>query len=127
MSRMIASIRSKELQSTIQNSGSKRDTLIRMLLTGIWKQAQESVKWPTDEERLQTYNSLNPAEQQKIVSHRRQVVKQLLTAKYFEMQGDEAHKKLPDYRRQVIDMFERLEVTAPPWLTRLIPRPQDRG
>lgn len=114
MPKMIGAIRNKEIVASISKASSKREAVIRLMLTGIMKQAMESVRMPTEEERIQTYEALSPAEKQHLISHPREEMERMIVRKYFDSKGDESHKRIPVYQRQVLEMFERLDVPPPP-------------
>lgn len=126
MPKMIAAINSKDNREMIQKSASKRETLIRMLLLGILKQVGDPIRFPSEEEFLQTYNSLKPEERQQIMSNHVDVVRRKLTQRYFENKADDSIKRLGEYRRKLTDLFERLEVPLPPRLRKTRPT-HDRG
>ncbi len=121
--KMVSSVRKESLKE-IQKSASRRDAMIRLALMGILKQANELIHDPTEDERIKTTLALTPNEREKIMKLPPQQLKWSIRRKYFESKGDDAIKQLSQltaYRRQVIEMFDRLGVEIPPILKRANP------
>jgi hypothetical protein len=128
LQKMIASIKSKEVSGLIYKSSSKRDAMIRALLMGIMRQLHDSIKFPSDDELLQIYDSLSTTERQQLMTHPQRMVNQMLRKRYFDSKNDDSYKKLPYYHRQVDELFEKFDVQPPPsFLSPKPPRPPGRG
>ena len=115
---MIAAV-NKDLGSTLSklNSKTKRDVVIRMLLLGVMKQARDGVKYPDEEEKLQILKEMKPAERERIMNQPADRMKIYLIRKSMEMRGGQTlsdFKKIPEYQRQVEELFNRFEVSPPP-------------
>ena len=115
---MIGAI-SKDLVPQInkQDYSTRRTMVIRMLLQGIMKQARDAVRFPTEDEKLQVLKDLKPEERERILSFPSEKVNDFLNKKWIQAKGGESwadFQKIPEYRRQIEDMFVRLEVTPPP-------------
>jgi len=125
LKKIIAAVRNKDSSTMITKSTTKRETVIRLILMGVWKQVMDSVRFPNEEERRQIFEAMDPKEREKIIGHPQEEMTRMLTRKYFESKGDDSFTKIPDYRRRVIDLFERLDVPLPPRFVHPKP-PRDR-
>lgn len=110
---------SKDVSSNFSkmNSKSKRDAMIRMLLLGVMKQAREAVKYPSEDEKLQILKEMKPAERDWVMNQSADRMKIFLIRKSMELRGGETlneFKKIPDYHRQLEELFNRFEVSPPP-------------
>jgi hypothetical protein len=120
---MIGAI-SKDLVPHInkQDYSTRRMVVIRMLLQGIMKQARDAVRFSTGDERLQILKDLKPEERERILSLPSEKVDEILNKKWIQAKGGESwadFQKIPEYRRQIEDLFVRLEVPLPPgWVQR---------
>ena len=115
---MIAAV-NKDLNATLSkpNSKTKRDVVVRMLLLGVMKQARDGVKYPGEEEKLQILKEMKPAERERIMNQPADRMKVYLIRKSMEQRGGQTlsdFKKIPEYHRQVEDLFNRFEVSPPP-------------
>ncbi|MEI8021490.1 MAG: hypothetical protein WCH39_24990 [Schlesneria sp.] len=122
---MIGAI-SKDLVPQInkQDYSTRRTMVVRMLLQGIMKQARDTVRFPTDDEKLQVLKDLKPEERERILSFPSERVNETLNRKWIQSKGGDSwtdFQKIPEYRRQIEDLFVRLEVTPPP---RFVQRPK---
>lgn len=125
LKKMIAAVRNKDSATMITKSNTKRETVIRLMLMGVWKQVMDSVRFPSEDERRQIFEAMDPKEREKIIGHPQEEMTRMLTRKYFESKGDDSFMKIPDYRRRVVDLFERCDVPPPPRFVRPKP-PRDR-
>lgn len=125
LQKMIAAVRNKDSSTMITKSTTKRETVIRLMLMGVWKQVMDSVRFPNEDERRQIFEAMDPKEREKIIGHPQDEMTRMLTRKYFESKGDDSFTKIPDYRRRVIDLFERFDVPPPPRFAHPKP-PRDR-
>jgi hypothetical protein len=113
---------SKDPLQTVKKAESKREALIRLMLIGVRKQVYHSVRLPTVEERMQTHQSLTLLEREQIMKRPKEKIAQFITRKYFESKGDDslaAYRKIPEYHRQIADLFDRFEVPRPPGMQRV--------
>ena len=109
------------------DSKSKRDATIRLLLMGIMKQARDSVRFPTDAEKMQIWQDLSDSERERIVGLPYDRMNQYLIRKSMELKGENSlanFKKLPEYSRQIEDLFQRFEVSPP---AKFLQRGKKRG
>ncbi len=127
---MIGAI-SKDLVPQInkQDYSTRRAMIIRMLLMGIMKQAHDSIRYPTEDERLQVLKELKPEERERILSLPSDRVNRDLNRKWIQAKGGDSwadFQKIPEYRRQIEDLFVRLEVTPPPRFAQRARKGNDR-
>ena len=95
---------------------SKREAMIRYLLMGIMKQARDSVPAPTDAEKSQIWEELSPVERERVSNMPRDRMDAYLVRKSMEIKGGDIFrdfKKLPEYVRQVQELFKLFEVSPP--------------
>ena len=114
---MIAAI-SKEPQQMINRADSKRDMLVRLILVGIFKQTMQSIRFPTMQENMQTFQSLSPEERTRVMSLPPEKMTRFLVQTYFQSKGDESYKTVPRLKVQLEDLAQKLGVTLPPKLLR---------
>lgn len=129
LAKMMSAVR-KETLKEINRSTAKRDAMIRMTLMGILKLASDQVHDPTAEERIQTALALSAEERARLVKLPPQQFKWALRKKYYESKGDEAIKQLNQlttFRKQIIDLFDRLGVEPPPPIKRPERPPRGKG
>ena len=117
---------SKDLVPQInkQDYSTRRTIVIRMLLQGIMKQARDTVRFPTEDEKLQVLKDLKPDERERILSFPSERVNDILNRKWIQSKGGDSwsdFQNIPEYRRQIEDLFVRLEVPPPP---RFVQRPK---
>ncbi len=110
---------SKDLMPQVnkQDYDTRRVMVIRMLLLGIMKQARDSVRYPTEEEKLQVLKDLKPDERERVLSLPSDRVHGVLNKKWIQAKGGESwadFQKIPEYHRQIDDLFGRLGVLPPP-------------
>ena len=122
----ITSTLNKDLfpQMNKQDFNTRRAGVVRMLLMGIMKQAHDSVRFPTEDERLQVLKDLKPEERERVLSLPSERAIGFLNRKWIQAKGGESwadFQKIPEYRRQIEDLFSRLEVQPPP---RFIQKPR---
>ena len=115
----ISSVLGKELlpQMNKQDFSTRRATVIRMLLLGIMKQARDSVRPTTEDERLQVLKDLKPEERERVLSLPGDKAIGFLNKKHIQAKGGDSwaeFQKIPEYHRQIEDLFVRLDVTPPP-------------
>ncbi len=97
----------------------KRETIVRGILMGIVKQANDSTKL-SDEELESTRAKLPADEQEKIRKFDSKLrEKEHLKRRYFELKGDDSYKRLQECRLKVVDLFERMQVPLPDLLQRI--------
>ncbi|HEY0982439.1 hypothetical protein [Schlesneria sp.] len=115
---MIGSLNKETAQTFSKlNPNSKRDVMVRMLLLGVMKQARDEVKFPTEDEKLQILKEMKPAEREWIMNQSAARMKIYLIRKSMELRGEEAlsdFKQIPEYHKQIEELFERFEVAPPP-------------
>ena len=110
---------SKESLSLVNRADykSRREATLRFLLMGIMKQARDSVRPPTDSEKLQILlEGHNQDERDRIINLPADKMNALLVKRVMEAKGGdalEAFRKLPEFNRQIDDLFTRFEVTPP--------------
>ena len=94
-----------------------RETAVRLLLMGIVKQADFSLKM-SNEDREKALNSLKPAERRRVEGLSVDKRNQLLRKRFFEAYDDQAYQRAQQIRKDVIDLFQQTEVKIPPLLER---------
>jgi hypothetical protein len=117
---------SKDQMSQInkQDYNTRRTIVIRMLLLGVMKQARDAVRFPTEIERMQVLNDLKSEERDRILKLPSDRAEAILNKKWIQAKGGESwadFQKIPEYRRQIEDLFVRLDVPPPP---RFIQKPK---
>lgn len=111
---------SKESLSLVNRSDykSRREATLRFLLMGFMKQARDAVRPPTDAEKLQILlEGHTQDERDRIINLPADLMNSLLVKRVMESKGGEAleaFKKLPEFNRQIDELFQRFEVTPPP-------------
>ncbi len=108
----------KDSMSMVNRSDYKtrRDAMIKYILMGIMRQARESVRLPSEAEKMQILAGLPPDESEKLLNLPADRMNALLVKQSLEAKGGdalEAFKKLPEYNRQVDELFQRFEVAPP--------------
>jgi hypothetical protein len=115
---MVASLSKDSLaQINRPDFKTRRETVLRHLLMGFVKQARDTVKLPTEAEKLQVLEGLSPEERERIMNLPSARMNGYLVTKALEQRGGDAldaFKMLPEYNRQIDDLFQRLEVSPPP-------------
>lgn len=100
----------------------KRDAMVRYVLMGVLKQARDLVPIPTDSEKSQIWEGLTPVERERITNLPLERLNGYLVRKSMELKGGDVlsdFKKLPEYLRQVEELFKLFEVSPP---AKLVPR-----
>lgn len=92
-----------------------RQTAVRLLLMGIVKQADLSIKISNDE-REKALNSLKPDERRRVENLSVDRRNQFLRKRYFEIHDDESYRRCMEVRKSVMDLFQQMEVKLPPTL-----------
>lgn len=95
---------------------SERKILVRVLLGGIARQADESWVKPNEDELSKTLESLSSVEQEKVRKMTSGVKRMYLTERYFDRKNDDSLHKAKQIRWKVVELFERLDVPIPPQL-----------
>ncbi|WP_010582055.1 hypothetical protein [Schlesneria paludicola] len=110
---------------------SPRETAVRLLLMGIVKQADSSIKISNDE-REKALNSMKPDERRKVEKLSVERRNQVLRRRYFESHDDDAYKRCLEVRKSVMDLFQQMDVKLPTMLEKFkknfekIPKEKDK-
>lgn len=125
---MTASL-TKESTAQVSRSDykSRREAMIRYLLMGILKQARDAVPIPTESEKSQIWESLGSAERERVANFPLERMNGYLIRKSMELKGGDVlrdFKKLPEYIRQVEELFKLFEVTPPAKLQQRVKKPE---
>jgi hypothetical protein len=94
----------------------RRDAMVRYLLMGIMKHARDSVRTPSEAEKMQILVGLTQGERDRIWNLPADKMNGFLVKRSVEEKGGDAldaYKKLPEYSRQIEDLFQRFEVPTP--------------
>ena len=113
----IIGVLGKESTQVVSKAKSKRESLVSLILLGVMKQVRDSVRLPSETEKLEIFEKLPDVDRQKLMKQYKENMNWILTQKYFESKGDDsfvAYKKIGEYRRQIEDLFLRCDVVPPP-------------
>ena len=108
---------------------SKREVMVRMLLMAIVKQAREAVGFPTDEDKMRLLQEMVPEEQNRILNFPADRMNVYLVRRWMESKGGDTlndFRKIPEYNRQVDELFQRLDIIPPQKFLLKGRKPNDR-